>query len=131
GAGATPMVESVYEAGLYLRGETPKYGKLATGRSYERATAINEPYEDCDRRGRNCRTNYNYKHVYDTVSGRLPNSHADSLDGNSYKSPITHTCQSNHIVLFTDGLPSSDGDANSDIQNLIKNMNNMPSDLSK
>src|SRR5690606_6211595 len=131
GAGGTPMVESVYEAGLYLRGEKPKFGKLATGKSYERATAIYEPYEDCDWWGRNCKTKYSYKHVYDTVSGRLPNSHADSLDGDSYKSPITHTCQSNHIVLFTDGLPSSDGDANSDIRNLIKNMKGLPKGLNK
>ncbi len=35
-----------------------------------------------------------------------------------YKSPITHECQSNHIVLLTDGSPTADPGSITDVQNL-------------
>jgi type IV pilus assembly protein PilY1 len=35
-----------------------------------------------------------------------------TLDGAAnYTSPISHECQSNHVVLLTDGIPSADGNA--------------------
>lgn len=48
----------------------------------------------------------------------------------SYKSAIEATCQKNHVILLTDGEPTSDGEANSKIQNLVKNMS-LPAGLSK
>lgn len=38
-----------------------------------------------------------------------------SLNGSVYKTPITSACQLNHIVLFTDGIPSTDIDAAAEI----------------
>ncbi|MFT4907393.1 MAG: type IV pilus assembly protein PilY1 [Oleispira sp.] len=46
-------------------------------------------------------------------------SHAETRSGGTYTSPISHQCQKNHIVLFSDGEPSSDTGANSRIQNLL------------
>lgn len=43
---------------------------------------------------------------------------ASAFDGTSYKSPFA-TCQKNSIILFTDGEPTSDTSANSDIQTLV------------
>ena len=40
--------------------------------------------------------------------------------GGDYVSPVSHQCQKNHIVLFSDGEPSSDTGANTRIQNLLK-----------
>lgn len=48
------------------------------------------------------------------VSTRTGDSNAYS--NGKYKSPITHKCQQNHIVLFSDGEPSVDIDSNSNIQ---------------
>ncbi|MGR6873379.1 pilus assembly protein [Pseudomonas sp. HK3] len=45
-----------------------------------------------------------------------------SRNGNTYTSPITATCQKNHIILLTDGDPSNDTDANSRIKTLVNNM---------
>ncbi len=38
-------------------------------------------------------------------------------------SPIKAECQKNHVILFTDGEPSSDTGDNSNIQNLVADMN--------
>lgn len=53
----------------------------------------------------------------------------DSLTGNNYKTPIESECQKNHIILLTDGEPSSDEGANDEIRDLIKDMT-LPSTLS-
>lgn len=135
GAGGTPMTESVYEAALFLLGKQPVYGNLASGSSYERATARYAEYcSDWKWKWgeRVCvQFSYQYGHDYDTVNNRLPNSPSSIISGGNYISPVTDTCQSNHIVLFTDGLPSSDKGVNGKINGLIKNMSNLPSDLDK
>jgi type IV pilus assembly protein PilY1 len=46
----------------------------------------------------------------------------ESITGGKYVSPITAQCQKNHIILFTDGLPSVDGEVNDEIQGLIGDM---------
>jgi type IV pilus assembly protein PilY1 len=40
---------------------------------------------------------------------------ASSLSGETYKSPITTSCQKNYIVYLTDGAPTQDIDANEEI----------------
>lgn len=49
-------------------------------------------------------------------------SHSGSRSGGTYKSPVSHQCQKNHIVLFSDGQPSGDTGANTRIQNLLKSI---------
>lgn len=44
-----------------------------------------------------------------------------SLSNGQYISPLQGSCQKNNIILFTDGLPTSDTSANADIQALVKN----------
>jgi type IV pilus assembly protein PilY1 len=41
-----------------------------------------------------------------------------TADGANYESPADFSCQPNYIVYLTDGLPTSDSESNSDIQNL-------------
>ncbi len=54
----------------------------------------------------------------------------DSSKSN-YRSPITDECQTNHLVMFTDGVASTDSDTDSDIQALFSALpDDKPSDLS-
>ena len=41
-----------------------------------------------------------------------------TADGDDYESPADFSCQKNYIVYLTDGLPTSDGQSNADIQAL-------------
>ena len=44
----------------------------------------------------------------------------ESRDGSYYKSPIVDQCQKNSVVIFTDGDPSDDSDANGTIRSFIR-----------
>jgi type IV pilus assembly protein PilY1 len=44
---------------------------------------------------------------------------AESRDGDNYVSPITNTCQQNHIVFLSDGLPTQDVSATTAIQDMV------------
>jgi type IV pilus assembly protein PilY1 len=50
------------------------------------------------------------------------NSVASSKQNGQYKSPIINECQTNHIVLFSDGAPSADEESNSDILSEFNNL---------
>jgi type IV pilus assembly protein PilY1 len=49
-------------------------------------------------------------------------SDSDSRNAGTYKSPVSHQCQKNHVVLFSDGEASGDTGANSRIRNLLKSI---------
>lgn len=49
-------------------------------------------------------------------------SDSATRSGATYNSPISHQCQKNHIVLFSDGEPSSDTGANGRIQTLLSSI---------
>lgn len=58
----------------------------------------------------------------------VPESLADS---NTYESPITATCQKNHIILLTDGEPTGDTSANGDVKSWLSSSGlTLPSGLS-
>lgn len=90
---STPLSESLYEAARYMKGETPKFGNDTTA-----------AYEDANNSG-------------DLVSKP---SVASSKNGTNYISPIKYSCQKSNIILLTDGEPTSDTAANSDINALIQ-----------
>ena len=94
--GVTPLSESLYEAALYYRGEAVDYGKDS-------------------------------RSVVKNSNGNLSIKGTPSVDesksGSNYLSPLTSACQtSSTIVLFTDGDPYYDTDANSKIQSMIKDI---------
>jgi type IV pilus assembly protein PilY1 len=54
-----------------------------------------------------------------------PNASVDDSrvsSGSTYKTPIEADCQKHHIILLTDGEPTNDSNANSDIRDLISGM---------
>ncbi len=88
--GCTPLSETMFEAYRYLSGNGVRYG-------------INS-------------------RKFPGSGGALPSilsSRQPSPNQSTYQSPFTISCERNFIVLLTDGLPTSDGSANSDIQTLI------------
>ena len=46
-------------------------------------------------------------------------SDSASRSSGTYISPVSHQCQKNHVVMFSDGVPTSDTGANSRIENLL------------
>ncbi len=109
----TPIVETVHEAYLYLRGNDVRYAMESVRDAYI-----------CTRYWSNgsCRSGYwTYK---DSVI-----SHTDTHSNGKYTSPIVDQCQKNHIVLFTDGASTNDGNSDSLISNYLPS--DLPAGLSK
>ncbi len=99
-AGATPILDVLYEAGNYYRGRPVEFGKArGTFRNERHRVSNPASYSGGSvNRPTNC-TPGNYEH---------PDCRDEQIVGNPvYKSPMTSSCQSNHIVLLSDGQPVS------------------------
>jgi len=79
----TPLSETLYEAYLYWKGLTPRYGNNKTAGEY----------------------------AYSVDAARVSG-------GGAYKSPLTNSCSSNFNVFLTDGDPTRDQDADTEIAGL-------------
>ena len=101
--GGTPISETLYEAYKYF------YGKYANY-SINNATYFTNTHS------------YYWDSGYNTYA-RQTNRIDTSAYNNSQKyiSPIEDKCQSNNIILFTDGEASADTSRDYDIRNLISN----------
>lgn len=99
----TPIVDALYEAALYYRGNGVDYGKKRDGQSgtLARWTRVSHP------------ESYTGGILY-TPSGCTAadpdsaNCIMEEITGSPlYTSPIAYSCQSNHIVLLTDGAATA------------------------
>ncbi len=88
--GCTPLSESMYEAYLYLSGGSVDYG--LNSRKFP-GSGGSKPSVSSSREA-------------------APNTGV-------YKSPLTESCEKNFVVLLTDGLPTADNSANTEIETLI------------
>lgn len=97
--GMTPLSEAYYETALYMQGKPVKYGDqtkvFATRDSF---FGIGGTYHDFP---------------------SVPSSRIGGTANADYQSPVTASCQPNHIIVFSDGMPTNDVDANDEIQSLI------------
>jgi len=94
----TPIVDALYEAALYYRGEKVHYGQSLPNRGGAHPT------------------------TYDDTGNHYPNGVVDDLvfdapgrdrsKAPTYKSPIVSSCQANYIVLMTDGEPTYERSTN-------------------
>ena len=114
--GTTPIVDNLYEAAVYFRGEAVKWGlNRGTSRdSVRRTTRVSHPASYIGGtvvRNLACTdTNLNAQAcVTENITG-----------GPTYISPITSECQANFIVLLTDGLANRNS-SKSLIQSLTGN----------
>jgi Tfp pilus tip-associated adhesin PilY1 len=87
----TPLSETYYEAAMYMKSLAPKFGN--------NTVAV-------------------YESGNDYQSTNKP-SVAASKSGSNYLSPIQYSCQKSNIILLTDGAPTQDTSANSDIKTLV------------
>ncbi|MEH6457232.1 MAG: hypothetical protein V7749_12955 [Cocleimonas sp.] len=94
----TPIVDALYEAALYFRGEKVHYGQSLPSRG----GAHPSTYEGGDYSDNNGVVD---QLVFDEP-GRL------RAKTPTYKSPIVSSCQANYIVLMTDGEPTYSGSGN-------------------
>ncbi|RDE24101.1 VWA domain-containing protein [Motiliproteus coralliicola] len=98
----TPIVDALYEAALYYRGDAVDYGKVRGGGddSAQSKTRVSHPNSYTG--GTLVRpTGCNEDDLGNTVCAD------EEITGSPmYTSPITESCQSNHIVLLTDGYAS-------------------------
>lgn len=108
--GGTPLTESLWEATRYMLGKAPKFGTYKA-KTYNQI----EMYWS---------SSSNYGHRYNEKYGYGSNINSLNKEGNSYvyKLPVEATCQKNHIVLFSDGAPNSDDEADSLIRDEIESL---------
>ena len=87
--GCTPLSETMYEAYLYLSGGAVDYG-------------VNS-------------------RKFPGTGGALPSVATSRQAGNQgmYSSPLLESCQKNYVVLLTDGLPTADNSADTEIEALF------------
>jgi type IV pilus assembly protein PilY1 len=123
--GGTPIEESLYEAYLYMSGQTPAYGNKST---------VGEYIADLDYTDDNYRVSWT--NGLDLLDGTdayskqetSKKSHPDSMSGGKYIAPEFNGCEPNSkIVLFSDGAPSGDS-RKDDIRELVKNLK-IPEDM--
>ena len=105
--GHTTIEESYYEASLYMRGEALKYGD--TTKTFDIRGLLPK---------------------YTTLLSAPKTRKGGLMSSNVYDSPVTESCQPNHIIVFASGAPEDDEDANSNIKSLISNTD-LPDTLSK
>lgn len=114
----TPIEESLYEAYLYMSGQTVDHGASSKSKDY---VANLDIYDE------------NYRSSNNNVPTTILNNNAykqetnnksvsSSQTGGKYIAPGFNGCEPNSkIVLFSDGDPSGDSEENN-IENLIRNM---------
>ncbi len=106
----TPIVDAFYEGARYFRGEVLDYGvrrgyPSSSRREYTRVShpASYEPNGSSVVREAGC--------TDDNLNATECRSEQIVGGSPKYISPITETCQTNHIVLLSDGYPSSNSSA--------------------
>ena len=144
----TPLLESYDEAARYMRGEEVFYGKRygTDGGTEGTCTTTTVPhtvesgyqtYWGCESYKRNgqCRywgwitewvDGYTYNEDVTTCEGASDYgyyyvSDEEAIDKNTgkYISPITDSCQANHIIVFTDGESNNDNESDSRVHTLL------------
>ncbi|MCP5152286.1 MAG: VWA domain-containing protein [Chromatiales bacterium] len=119
--GYTPIVDTLYEAARYYRGEGVHYGKTrgSGSTSVRRNTRVSHPASYADgsvSRPAGC-TDSNLNAV-ECINEQITGSAV-------YTSPIQEACQANYIVLLTDGFANHNHSAG-----LIRSMTGDPSCIS-
>lgn len=100
--GSTPIVDALYEGALYFRGNTMDYGKVRENASTNtRVLRVSHPLS------------YSGGVLSQPAGCANTDLEADACTGEqitgsaTYISPVTAGCQSNHIVLLTDGAATA------------------------
>ena len=110
----TPLSESYYEAALYFRGDDVTFGRSSHSQILKPGETLIRDKDGFIDKG----DNKNTTQRIDTPSINL------SRENNQYISPLDSACQTTStIILFTDGAPSYDDQANANIKRMIADIN--------
>ncbi len=103
----TPIVDTLYEAALYYRGDDVFYGKTR-GNSANAGTSLD--------RSEYTRLSHTASYTGGSIvrTGSCTEDNQNHVDCKTeyisgtatYESPISESCQANHIILLSDGYPS-------------------------
>jgi type IV pilus assembly protein PilY1 len=107
-AGWTPLSETLFEATQYFRGDKVYFAGGENQTLFPGAyNAVNTAYGKSDK-------------FTSTPNGDSPSITAsrNATDKSLYDSPADQDCQKNYIVYLTDGLPTQDNEANTQIEKL-------------
>ena len=107
----TPIVDTLYEAGAYYRGDEVLFGRTRGG-----GAALSPITEDIGSRSEYTRVSHEASYIGATPT-RDGSCNADNLSHSdceseriegaaNYISPIKYECQDNHIIFLSDGSPS-------------------------
>ncbi len=108
----TSIAESLYESYRYFAGLTLDNGFNSTVNPGGSQSAFQVNFLD------------------ESLEPRTPyQTDPEARSGNTYDSPIQTQCQSNTVILLSDGLPSRDGNDNGAIQNLISSVPGTPNNV--
>ncbi len=118
-------------AGLTAQGSTPISGVMAEAASYYRGEDVyfgqNRGFAPNDKDRRYYRTSHPTAYIggtrnlpagcYDTESS-IKECHAETITGSPvYKSPVADICQTNNIVLLSDGIPNNNFNS---VENIVE-----------
>lgn len=95
GTGNTPTMESYGEVARYMLGMSPtQYAKNSGAKGNNPRPAVNWYYDSC------------------ATKSRKGNCQGGLVSSNQYESPMNmqNQCESNHVIVMTDGDPTSDND---------------------
>lgn len=110
----TPLSEIYLEAALYFRGESVDFGR-------DSYSQILKPGETLIRDKDGFIDQYDNRHTTQRIN--TPSTDL-SIESKRYLSPLESACQtSSTIILFTDGSPSYDDQANNKIKKIIAGVN--------
>ncbi|WP_461423283.1 PilC/PilY family type IV pilus protein [Ketobacter sp.] len=108
-AGNTPIVDALYEAALYFRGNNVLYGK---SRGDSGANSSTRKYFRVSHPGSYTGGSHSLPSGCNETNLNDSDCISEQITGTPvYTSPITDQCQTNHIVLLTDGDPTRNDSA--------------------
>src|SRR5690606_15053345 len=111
--GDTPTAGAFSEAARYMLGMEPKFGTYRiTKNEHDNCPAGSYCYSERVWEGFSYTTHYlrqDRSVPYKCQDGESCTGHLDIIQGSNYVSPMNmnNMCETNHIILFTDGAPSA------------------------
>lgn len=113
--GNTPIVGSMYEAALYLRGDDVKWGRTRGNENFKEFRRVSHPVSytggivevEGNKGDQSCTYSDSFDDPNDPTDDNDLDCRTENITGSPiYISPITDSCQRTHLVMLSDGAPT-------------------------